>query len=94
LSKRNALGFQSNFLLRTVEHRPPNPSKISALDFKREFRRFGTGAGFSDYRHQLVDSSNFACKGVIAPPGEKYRQGDGGSTAGWLFHTGYVTFWL
>ena len=41
LSYGNALIFRCNFFLRTSKNRLPDPSEICALDFKREFHRFG-----------------------------------------------------
>ena len=39
-SHGNALIFQRKFFLHTLERRAPDPSEISALDFKEEFARF------------------------------------------------------
>jgi hypothetical protein len=39
LGHGNALIFQRKFFLRTMKNRLPDPSKICALDFKKEFRR-------------------------------------------------------
>ena len=39
LSDDNALIYQRNFFLHTMKNRPPDPSKIWALDFKSGFRR-------------------------------------------------------
>jgi hypothetical protein len=41
LGHGNALIFQRKFFLRTRENRLHDPSKICALEFKGEFRRFG-----------------------------------------------------
>jgi len=35
------LNSKRKFFLRTTKNRPTDPSKICALEFKREFRRFG-----------------------------------------------------
>jgi hypothetical protein len=40
LSDGSALIFQRNFFLRTKKNRLPDPPKICALDFKREFAPF------------------------------------------------------
>ena len=37
----NALIFQRKFFLRVAKHRLHDPSEIFALDFEREFRKFG-----------------------------------------------------
>jgi hypothetical protein len=39
LSDGNAVIYQHKLFRRTVKNRPPDPSEICALDFKREFRR-------------------------------------------------------
>jgi hypothetical protein len=39
LGHGNALIFQRKLFLRTMKNRLPDPSKICALDFKKEFRR-------------------------------------------------------
>ena len=44
LSHGNALIWQCEFFLRTLENQLCDPSEICALDFKREFRRFGIGS--------------------------------------------------
>jgi hypothetical protein len=41
----SALIFQRKFFSRTMKNRLPDPSKICALEFKREFRRFKVCSG-------------------------------------------------
>jgi hypothetical protein len=76
LSDRNALNLQRKYFSYMQKNRLADPSKICALDFKREFSAICGSLGFSNYRRLSVDffcrptdqaASRFSKKTVTRP---------------------------